>query len=760
MGEVYEARDLVLGLTIALKSIRPEIAADEHVIARFKKEVQLARRLTGPNICRIHEFFELFDKQTSHRAFLTMEFLEGITVAEKLQQSGPFSWEELRPIAMDICSALATMHEVGIIHRDLKCRNIMLAERQGAMRAVLMDFGLASELTPPRPDAETASSVPGRIVGTPEYMAPEQFEGKAASRATDVYALGVVLQECLTGKRPFDSSNAVGALLLRTKKPTPPVSAPDPVKRVIERCLKPDPNDRYQSANEVADALKMPRWKSRWVAVVTGAILVVGLLVTAFWRIWFDRSAGGTSVPARSLAVLPLQNLTGDPGQDYFVDGMTDELTTNLAQIATLRVPSRTSTMLFKDTKLPVTEIARQLNVDFVLEGSVARSGQRVRITAQLIDARNDRHVWAKSYERESRDLIVLQDELAHDIAGEARVSLGAEDQKRLTDRHTVDPAAYEAYLRGRYLWHRRTGPELQKAKEYFEDAIAKDPGFAPAYAGLADTYFYLSYAWGNLPPLEGMPLAKAAARKAIELDNGEAEGHVSLGAVKLFFDWDFPGAEEELRQAIALNPNDEEAHSTYALLLAFEGRMADAVAESRKAVEADPLSVPATSSYASILQMDDRCDDARAVIKKGYELDPNPTHVGMLHGVLEICLREEGKTREAFEEDVKMQVAQGASSSEIKEFRQIFARSGFKGVFEKKLRNETEAWNKDHWHLHVFQIAWLYALLGDYDRAFAWVDKGIELRSTGLIWIYAKSSPFYNQPRLAEVKRKMGVQF
>ncbi len=761
MGEVYEARDLRLGQTIAMKSIRHEIAADEQVVSQFKKEVQLARRLSGPNICRIHEFFELSEgKQKSARAFLTMEFLDGITVAEKLRQSGPLSWEDLRPIAVDICSALATMHQAGIVHRDLKCRNIMLAERNGAKRAVLMDFGLARELSPALQDT-AASSIHGVIVGTPEYMAPEQFEGKAVSPATDIYALGVVLYECLTGKRPFAFPRAVGAALLRGKKPELPPSVPAPVKRAIDRCLELDPNDRYQSSNEVADALTMPRWRNRKLApAATGTIVLAVLLITALWRVWFERSAESGPVPARSIAVLPLQNLTGDPGQDYFVDGMTDELTTNLAQIATLRVPSRTSTMRFKDTKLPISEIARQLNVDEVLEGSVMRSGQRVRITAQLIEAKSDRHIWAKSYEQESRDLLALQDELARDIAGEVRVSLGAGDRKRLTASQTVDPAAYESYLRGRYLWNRRTEPELQKAKEYFEDSIAKDPGFAPAHAGLADTYFYLSYAWGHLPPLEGMPLAKAAALKAIELDNDEAEGHASLGEVKLFYDWDFPGAEREIREAIALNPNDEDAHHIYSALLGLEGRMDDAVAESRKAVEADPLSVPATFFYASMLQQNHRCSEARAVIQKGYELDPNPTHVGMLHGVLESCLREEGKTREAFEEEVKVRIAEGAGATQIEELRQLFARSGFKGIEKRKLKDEMEAWNKDHWHLHATNVAWLYADLGDYDHAFAWVDKCIELRSTVLIWIYAKNSPFYNQPRLAEVKRKMGVQF
>lgn len=765
MGDVYEALDLDLGQTIALKAIRPEIAEDEQAISRFKKEVQLARKFAGPNICRIHEFFTVSEGNAKPaRAFLTMEFLEGITLAEKLE-SGPVSWEELRPIAMDLCAALTTIHDAGIIHRDLKCRNIMLVEKQGSRRAVLMDFGLAREFAPGRTSPNDALTMPGAIIGTPEYMAPEQFESKTVSPATDIYAMGVVLYESLTGKRPFEVPSAVSAAAIRGSKPEPASlirrGVPERISRVINRCLEADPNNRYQSARELAVALKGPAWRTgrRAAAAMVGAVALAGLLLAFFSHMWLQKSRGaGTTY--KSVAVLPLQNLTGDPGQDYFVDGMTDALTANLAQIATLRVPARSSTMEFKDAKLPASEIAKKLNVEVLLEGSVMRSGPRVKISAQLIEAKGDRHIWAKSYESESRDVIALQDELARDVAGEVRASLAANNQKRLTDSRSVDPGAYEAYLRGRYLWNRRTEPELQRAKQYFEDSISKDPGFAPAYAGLADTYFYLSYAWGHIPPRDGIPLAKAAALKAIELDDGDADGHNSLGLVNFFFDWDIPGAEQEFERAIALNPNNASALDSYSTLLAVEGRIDEAIVEARKAAAVDPLSVPAANTLSSLLAAGNRCDESIAVTQKAFELDPNPTHVTMLRGSLEYCFNLQGKTREAFDEELKVREAQGASPAQIEDLRRVFARSGFKGIWEKQLQDQLKEWDKDHWHLEAFGVAWTYARIGKYDQAFAWLDKCIDLRSTALMWIYVRPSPFYDHPKLAEVRRKMGLRF
>ena len=765
MGHVYEAWDLDLGQTVAIKSIRPEIAEDENAVSRFKQEVQLARRFGGPNICRIHEFFAVpGDGNRPARAFLTMEFLEGITLAEKLRQAGPIPWQQLRPFALDVCNALAVMHEGGVIHRDLKSRNIMLVQRQDLPRAVLMDFGLAFEVPVDRGAAQTALTIPGGIVGTPEYMAPEQFQGLEACAATDIYSMGVVLYESLTGKRPAQALERANGPFSRSggSKSTGLFrqGVPRRVKRVVERCLEPEPRKRYQSAAELVRALafpKRPSWSA--AAALLTTVTAIGMLVWYWGAARWHPLGESASDTLRSLAVLPLHNLTGDSEQEYFADGMTDELTTSLAQIANLRVPSLTSTMLFKNTKEPISKIAKELKVDAVLEGSVARSGQRVRVSVQLIDTKDDRHIWAKSYERETRDIIALQDELARDVAGEVRLTLNSSDRKRLTERRSVDPKAYEAYLRGRYLWSRRTEPELKRAEDYFKEAIAIDPGFAPAYAGLSDTYFDLAYAWGQVAPKDGMPLAEAAAVKAIDLDDTVADGHASLGEIKLMYDWDLAGAEQQLKRALALNPNNVLAHELYAVLLAVEGRSDESVNEARKGKDIDPLSIRSANMLGGMLAAAGRCEESIAETEKALELDPNPIHVAMLRGNLEFCYGRQGKTKEAFEEELKVRAAKGANASKIEELRGIFARSGFNGIWEKDLKEKVRIWSSNPRHTGAFDIAWLYAKLGQYDQAFAWIDKCIEARSSVLIWMYVGDSPFYGNPRITEFKRKMGLQ-
>lgn len=499
------------------------------------------------------------------------------------------------------------------------------------------------------------------------------------------------------------------------------------------------------------------RWKLA-LGLVCGiaAALLLGLNADKLRTRIFAKSR---SAEIRSIAVLPLENMSKDPDQEYFSDGMTDALTTELAQITSLRVISRTSAMHFKGTRETLPKIGQELKVDAVLEGSAARAGDRIRITAQLIETQTDHHLWAKSYERNVQDVLALQDEVARDIAEQIRITLKPEERTRLADARPVDPAAHDAYLRGRYFWNRRTEAELHKAEDYFEQAIAKDPGYAPAYSGLADTYFYLSYGWGHIPPREGMPLARSAALKAIELDESSAEGHASLGNVKFLYDWDFPGADQEAKRAIALNPNYELGHHLDSVVLAAMGRSDESIAEARKAVEVDPLSVPANNILGAMLQAAKRFDEALAVDKKTLDLDPNPTHIAMVHTRMSACYRSKGLEKEAFEEDMTSRVAHGSSPQKLEELRKIYALSGRKGIAKKDLQEALARWDKDHWHNDAFVIAMLYVELGDMNNAFAWIDKCIELRSTALIWIYIGDGPLQHDARFAEVKRKMRVQ-
>lgn len=503
------------------------------------------------------------------------------------------------------------------------------------------------------------------------------------------------------------------------------------------------------------------RTRFPWVLISGLALGLVAALLLGFnidklrTRIF----AKSRSLEIRSIAVLPLENLSKDPNQDYFSDGITDALTTELAQISSLRVISRTSAMHFKGTKETLPEIGRDLNVDAVVEGSITRSENRVRITAQLIEAPNDRHLWAKSYVRDLRDVLALQDEVARDIAEEIRIKLTPEERTRLAIARPIDPAAHEAYLRGRFFWNLRTEKDLNKAKEYFEQAIAKDPGYAPAYSGLSDTYFYLGYAWGHMPPREAMPLSRAAALKALELDENLGEAHASLGVAKFSYDWDFPGAERELKRATALSPNYSNGHHAYSVLLGILGRPDESIAEIRKAVEVDPLSVPVRNMLASRLSAYGRCNEAIEEDHKTLELDPNATHLAMLHDRMAGCYRSKGMDKEALEEEVQARIARGATSHDIEEFRKTLAVSGRRGVLLKDQQIARARWEKDHWHVDAFEIAMRYADLGDRDQAFAWIDKAIELRSTTLFWLYVGDNPLRSDPRFAEVKRKMGVR-
>src|SRR6516164_883993 len=555
-GVVYRARDEALEREVALKVLSTRALSSDSARRHFKKEALVLAKLNHPNIATIYEF-----GSQECTDFLVMEYVSGQTLAQRLA-SGPLRETEVMTLGMQIAAALEEAHERSIIHRDLKPSNIVIANRG---QAKVLDFGLARWLRPE--EGLTADSLTDSrdALGTFPYMSPEQLRGKPVDARSDIHAMGAVLYEMATGRRAFQGelfSQVIDAIFHQLPVPPRTLNAgiSGELERVILKCLDKGPENRYQSAKELLVDLRRLTTGSlpsaipaplpltspglpkilRSAGLGFGAVLMLGI-VLALTNVggMYDRLTGRLRPQQiRSIAVLPLAVASGDLQEDYFADGITDALITELGQIAQLRVISRTSVMVYKGAKKPLPQIAKELQVDAVVEGSVQRSGGKVRINAELIQAPRDRLLWAKSYERDMRDILTLQSEIAKAIVDDVEVKLTPQEQARLARSHSVNPEAHEAYLAGRFYWNKWTAEALTKSIAYFERAIAKDPGYALAFAGLADSYHALPELT-TVPIGEALPKARTAALKALELDDSLAEAHSALASVKEDYDWD-----------------------------------------------------------------------------------------------------------------------------------------------------------------------------------------------------------------------------
>jgi TolB-like protein/Tfp pilus assembly protein PilF len=648
-------------------------------------------------------------------------------------------------------------------------------------RVKILDFGLAKLTAPERDSASqtaaptlTAATEPGVVMGTAGYMSPEQVRGKPADFRSDIFSFGAVLYEMMTGRRAFRGESAVETMSAILKEEPAGISAarpdiPPAFERIVRRCLEKAPEQRFQSARDLAFALSetvssptapppaRERVRPRGKLLFTAA---AGILTAAAVALFLAVRDGGSSAralaraghPIVSLAVLPLQNLSRDPEQEYFSDGMTDELITNLARIGALRVISRTSAMSYKGTKKPLSAVARELGVDAIIEGSVMRSGEKVRITAQLIHGATDRHLWAESYQRDLRDVLSMQSEVARVIAGEIAAKITPQEEKRLAAARPVNPEAHELYLKGRYELNKQTEASLRKAIEDFRKAIEKDPGFAPAYAGLADSYSFLRSTYAA--PKDVMPQAREAARKALELDDTLAEAHVSMGLTLFFYDFDWAGAEKELKRAIGLKPNLADAHDAYATFLAGMNRSAEAVAEIERARRLDPLSLLILSDAAWVFYCVRQYDRAIEESRKAIELDPNfwPGHT-----FLGLAYEKMGRFSEAVAELEKARKLDD-SPTIYEMLGGAYAAWGKKEEAKKVLTELTERSSRRY--VCPYEVATIYAGLGERDAAFEWLGKAVEARADCVPWIKPdpKIDPLRSDPRYAALLRRVGL--
>ena len=762
MGVVYEAEDLNLGRHVALKFLAQGLAKNSDALERFKQEARAASSLNHPNICTIHEIGEVEGDY-----FLAMELLDGKSLDKHIVQSR-FELQEFLDLAIQVADALDAAHSKGIIHRDIKPANIFVISRN---QIKILDFGLAKFAAERKLMAEdpgvaatptaTYLTSPGTVVGTVAYMSPEQARGKELDARTDLFSFGAVLYEMATGRDPFKgNTSAVIFEAILNREPASPLqfnpALPGKVEEIICTAMEKERDLRYQSAAEMrAELMRLKRkTESGRAAPTTGSAVTASLgrtlqpgLIAGFGVVLLaaillglnvggsrDRLVGrGRPAKIRSIAVLPLENLSRDPDQEYFADGMTDAVITDLAKIGALRVISRPSVMRYKRTQRSVPEIAKDLNVDAIVEGSIERSGDRVRITAQLIRAATEQHLWAEAYDRDLHDVLRVQEEIARSIAQEIQVQLTPQEQALLTTGRPVDPEAYGLYLKGRFFWNKRTQESTDRAITLFHQAIDKDPGYASAYSGLADCYILsgISFDVGSLSPAQAFPQAKSAAERAIQLDDTLAEGHNSLAYVRLLYDWDWPGSEAEFKRVSALNPGYANAHHWYAHLLMASGRREEALAESKRALNLDQLN-PAMNVHLGWHYIYSRQYDlALAQLRKGLELDPNHS---LGNWYLGWVYEQQGKYADALQAMHKAQDLLKSNNALVADIGHVYAISGDKPAALKVLEQLNESSRRTY--VSPFEVALIYVALGRKNEALQWLEKAYTDRSDLLIYL------------------------
>jgi TolB-like protein/Flp pilus assembly protein TadD len=768
MGEVYRAHDERLDRDVAIKILLLSTRDSPPARSRLLDEARSASQLNHSHICTIYEVNE-----EDGVAFIAMEYVAGRSLSAIIPPNG-FPTEQVVRYGTQIADALAHAHQRRIVHRDLKPANVAVTSDGNAK---VLDFGLATRLRAEELEELTLSGVnlsdSESVAGTLPYMPPEQLRGEAADPRSDIWALGVLLYEMASGHRPFSGRSGFDLTSAILRDPLPPL--PDHVSAglcaVIRKCMMKDPAARYQSAAEVRSALETiestgvsiralpeaaatvrPRLRLLpWVAGVLAAVLAILFA----WNIsgWRERFVQQKATPAiRSLAVLPLANLSGDTSQEFFSDGMTAELIRNISKITQLRVVSRTSTLSYKGTHAPLPQIARELKVDALLEGSVARSGNHVRISVGLYDGEADRELWSGTFERDLNDVLALEDQVAHAIATQVRLKISPSGETRSAN---ISSQTYDLYLKGRYSLDQGSEDELKLALVYFRQGIQRDPQYAPLYAGLSDSYARLPF-YTDTRPNEAFPQAKEAAIKALQLEPTLAEAHASMAYVMNYYDWDRAGAEQEFKRALELNPNDADTHHVYGRFLASMGRVDEARAELNRAQELDPLSLIIQSNAGIVSYFAREYDGALQQLQKVVELDPKFPVPYWGGGMCYEQLKKYPEAVAQFEKGIELS---GRGANGIASLAHAHGLAGRHAEAQKILVELTNRSKTKY--VPSYQFAVIHVGLGQNERAIDALEEAYSERSTllGYLKMDPRFDPLRSDPRFQNLMSRIGLR-